>query len=256
MAKRRPYYRTAALLNAQPTKTAQPLRIPWQIVALVVVIAAIALWMSMDAHWYCTDLNRIRVMGATSAETTREIIYASGIWGEHSLWLRSTDVVSRVLTSVPVATAAEATCSFYPAGCTIAVEERTPVIRWITGDGEFWVDAEGFVFPVRGDVPGLPVVRGALPQHETLIAPDWVTGVLALNALDTALGELGCHPERGLTWRDPLGRRVVFGTGMEMAQRWEAYQLLAADLAARGIAARVIDVRFLGAPTYSLVELW
>ncbi len=83
MAKQ-PYYRTAALLGAQPLnrveqrrQVARPLQIPWKWIAVVVVLAGLPLWAWLDARWY-VDATRLQVAGA-SLDTAREVVLAGNV---------------------------------------------------------------------------------------------------------------------------------------------------------------------------------
>lgn len=258
MAKQ-PYYRTAALLGAQPLgkvqqrrQVAHPLQIPWKWIAVAVVLAGLPLWAWLDARWY-VDATRLQVAGA-SLDTAREVVLKANVLGLHGLWLRSTDVVSEVL-AVPAVTEAEVECWAYPAQCLITVEERLPVLVWQATDGPHWIAADGTVFAARGERPDLPLVRGPLPDPVKI--PEAVLqGVDALLALGVPSGSLGYNAPQGLFWDDPEGRLVIFGTGPEMAPRWRVYQALVANLEARGVFPWTLDVRFPQAPTYSMDRPW
>jgi len=259
MAKRS-YYRTAALLGAQPGATkqhrqaAQPVRIPWRILLVIVLLAAVALWIWLDARWY-VDATRLQVAGA-SLETSRQVALAGEVLGLHGLWLQSGEIVTKVLTTVPAVVDAEADCWFYPAQCVIMVEERVPVLAWITEEGNlYWVAADGMLFAAQGERPELPLVRGPLPDS-VQIPVAILEGVDALVSQSVPLDELEYNPSRGLFWNDSEGRLVCFGTGIEMDARWHVYQRLVADFEARGLFPWIIDVRFPQAPTYSMERSW
>ena len=63
-------------------------------------------------------------------------------------------------------------------------------------------------------------------------------------------------PERGLTFADQRGWRVILGQGPGIARRLQVLEALVADLEARGLTPRFVDVRFADAPYYSLVNEW
>lgn len=266
MAKRN-YPRTAALLGAQPVVARQPrgvyrtgqtdalaISVPWKVVLPVVLVSATLLWLWLDPSWY-VGVPRIRVTGSVVAETRREVALASDVLGLHGLWIRPSAIVSEVLAAVPVVYAADVNYRIYPASCTITVKEREPVLVWNSGDGPRWVDAEGYVMPVREERPDLPAVSGPLPGGER-VPLSVIEGMRALQACELPGGLLGYHHQRGLLWYSPDGVVVAFGVGTDMAVRWDFYQRLITQLRDQGIAPSAVDVRFLRAPVYKLSGTW
>lgn len=257
----REYYRTAALLGAQPRSPVrrrvrpQRVEIPWRALVPVLLLVALGLWAWLDPHWY-VDTSRLQIAGSDSVETAREVALAAEVLGLHGGWLRPRIIASQVISTVPSVTRVEAQCWPYPAQCVVSIEERVPVLAWMSGDGLYWVDAEGVVFPAWEERPALPLVRGPLPA-EGLVSPEIFEGITALAELGVPAQALTFHTERGLVWDDPQGCLVAFGVGGErMADRWRIYEALAADLEARGIAPRQIDVRFPSAPTFAVERTW
>ena len=293
----RPYYRTVALLGAQQqpyggarastrrasgARARQPelrLNIPWKLIALCALIGAAALWLLLDNQWYLMGED-IRVIGASSQETALNIAIASDLLGWHGLRLRPGAAATAITEQVPAITAAQVKCNRFPAECVIRVQEREPLLNWIVKSagehaveasttGMYWIDAEGALFPAHEVRAGLPVVRGPLPapeesanSHAHIAVLDGVTALTALGIDSTTDGNsLEYHPERGLIWTDPQGRRVAFGVGANMEARWNIYIALIAHLEARtvtgnGVFPWTIDVRFPEGPTYSLERLW
>lgn len=293
-SEQRPYYRTAALLGAQQqpysgrprsarTRSYAPgprartmnvhLDIPWKLVALFALISAAALWLLVDSNWYLMGED-IRVMGASSQETALKVVMASDLLGWHGLRLRSRAATAAIMEQVPAITTAQVECNRFPAECLIRVEEREPVLNWLTentvgNSGIYWIDAEGVLMPASDVRVELPVVRGTLLDLEEgahsrarVAVLDGVTALAALGITANADGtSLEYHPERGLIWTDPQGRRVAFGVGANMEARWNIYVALITHLEARtaagdGIFPWTIDVRFPEGPTYSLERLW
>ncbi len=271
MAKRN-YPRTAALLGAQPVVTSRAhsgyrvapgtsrtLRIPWRAVLPVVLLVAAALWLVLDPSWY-VDVTRVHVNGSAVLETRRDVALAGQVLNLHGLWLRPSVIISQVLASVPVVVEADASCRIYPASCTIVVKEREPVLLWYTETGPQWVDAEGFVMPVRQERQDLPVISGPLPAGDA-VPLSVLEGVQALQALELPGGALAYHPQRGILWYStdgysPQGLVVAFGEGTDMAARWDFLQRLLPQLRAQGIAPSAVDVRFTQAPVYKLSGAW
>ncbi len=254
--RKREYQRTAALLGAQP-QNAQHTRVrgrrrvqvhvPWRVVAIGLVLILAGLWFWLDSRWYVAP-ERLRIGGTASLELARDVALAGGVLDVHGLWIRPRQVVSRVLTTVPAITDAQADCRRYPAGCLITIEEREAVFAWVTDDQTYWVDPQGVLFTARADRE-LPTLRGPLPDPEQVSPRIW-EGLQELITLGVPVEALTYDPTSGLIWTDPAGRRVIFGVGAAMPARWHVYQALVAELAARDVAVRTIDVRFPGGPTY------
>ena len=266
MAKRS-YPRTAALLGPQPVvgqqsrdnyrsaKSAAPaLRIPWRALLPALLLAGAMLWLWLDPAWY-VDATRVHVTDSTVVETCRDVAVAGQVLGLHGLWLRPSAVISEVLAAVPVVIEADASCKLYPAECTISVKEREPVLAWVSTEGASWVDAEGFVMPVRSERQDLPVVNGPLPAGGS-VPLSVLEGVQALQALQLPGGALGYHSQRGLVWYSPEGITIAFGVGADMAPRWEFCERLLTQLRAQGINPSAVDVQVVAAPVYKLSGAW
>ena len=259
--------------------------IPWKFIALFTLIGAAVIWLLVDNDWYLMGED-IRVIGASSQETAVNVALASDLLGWHGLRLRPRAATAAILEQVPAITEAQVECNRFPAECVIRVQEREPVLNWVAGNtvrsnseasatsgtsvtGIYWIDAEGVLMPANEVRTELPVVRGPLPNLEegadsrTRVAVlEGVTALAALGITADANGNgLEYHPERGLIWTDPQGRRVAFGIGANMEARWNIYVALIAHLEARtaagdGVFPWTIDVRFPEGPTYSLERLW
>lgn len=265
--KQRNYYRTTALLGAQPQaaakkrKTRRSIRrslreLPWKWVAPLLAILALALWVWLDSRWYVMGED-LEVANASSNTLAYDVALASDLLGWHAFWLDTDAATEQILAAAPGVTAAKVACRRFPAHCTIHVNEREPALIWESEAGVKWVDAEGVVFVARAGQPDLPIVHGPLPALEDGCIPAAIlAGVEALIELGIPYDRLGYLPERGLIWVDEEGRRVAFGVGPEMEARWAIYRALIADLEARKIFPWTVDVRFPNAPTYSLERVW
>ncbi len=263
--RKRLYYRTAALLTTQPQvyprtrqgRYAQQTRdIPWRLMLVLILFGSSVLWLLLDDRWYLMGED-LRITGVSTPQTLRDVAVASDLLGWHGLRLRPRAAEKHILEQVTVVTTAQVECRRFPATCTIAVTERAPVLNWVSGTAVYWIDKVGLRFPAQAVRDGLPVVRGPLPDVEKpQILVSVLEGVQALAALGVSTAGLEYHPQRGLIWTDPQGRRVAFGVGPAMRARWDIYQALVAHLDARQVFPWTIDVRFPENPTYSLERLW
>jgi hypothetical protein len=187
--------------------------------------------------------------------SSAEVIAASQLEGLHVLWLQPERVVASLRANLPELRAAFVWCSL-PAECTIQVEERRPAFEWRQGQTRTWIDAEGMVFPARGQSPGLPVV-GVAPNVTSLLPGQLADSglVSAMLALAGALPEVRSYrftAEHGIEFNDPKGNWPVYlGVGPDVAARVAMWKSLSASLASRNVKPKFVDVHYANAPFYS-----
>ena len=259
---------------------AQWYRLRNSLLLVLALVAVGALWLALDERFYVYHAD---VQGAVRSSPD-EIFRASGLPGLHILWVRPAEVEAHILAALPDLASARVACHL-PARCKIAVVERQPQLMWDENGQVWWIDAEGVIFspspslspsggdasslpPTGGEVPFLPpaggdgggalLVRGSLPRQEdgrldervrVALAELWAAGADVTSTLTYV-------PGRGLVYTDERGWRVILGQGPGMNRRLQVLQWLAADLQARGLTPRFIDVRFPDAPYYSLTNDW
>jgi len=101
-------------------------------------------------------------------------------------------------------------------------------------------------------------VRGPLPRDEDGRLDEHVR--VALTELWTAGVDVSSLlyyvPDRGFIFTDERGWHVILGQGPGMDRRLQVLEWLVADLEARGLVPRLVDVRFSDAPYYSLTNDW
>ena len=172
-----------------------------------------------------------------------------------------------------------------PANVSVRVTERQPIIHWQQNDASYWMDAEGVLFPVRGeaDLAMTVMANGPPPSahtakhdsedadessSETLSDVELLAGSLSgqpaisvqrLNLCwASSLGQhvpensfLQYDPEFGLGWQDPKGWMVYFGKDIkDIDIKLTEYQNIMAALIAKGISPTLISVEFVQAPFY------
>ena len=249
---------TLVLGRTQAGRRPETSNLPFAIrnLLLLLLIAVIAglLWLTLDDRFYVYHAG---VVG-TARVAPEEVFRASGLLGLHLLWVRPAAIEARILAELPALESAQIACGLLLEDCAITVVERQPRVMW-DEDGQLWlVDDGGVVFPAPGVLPEGWLIRGPLPRDEDGLLEECVRVALA------ELWSVGAHvpqaldyvPGRGLTFTDERGYRVILGQGPGMAQRLRVLELLAADLEARGLAPRFVDVRFSDAPYYSLTNEW
>ncbi len=232
------------------------------VLLLLVVVVVGALWLWLDDRFYVHDVD---VVGATRV-SPHEVFQASGLQRLHVLWARSAEIEARILAELPTIESAQVACGV-SGECVITVVERQPRMVWDEGGHLWWVDVDGVIFPappslppIEGDEGGTKawMVQGPLPRDEDGRLDERVC--VALNELWAAevnvSSLLDYVPGPGLVFTDERGWRVVVGQGPGMDERLRVLELLAADLEARGLTPRYVDVRFPDAPYYSLTNDW
>ncbi len=232
------------------------------ILSLVTMVAG-ALWLALDDRFYVYHVN---VVGAVRVSPD-EVFRASGLPGLHILWARSAEIEARVLTALPTLERARAVCGLQPpapgaglpaALCTITVVERQPRVMWDEDGQLWWIDDAGVIFSAQGTLSEGWLVRGPLPRDDDGRLDERVR--IGLAELWTSGADVSPPftyvPGRGLVFTDERGWRVIVGQGPGMAVRLQVLEWLAADLEARGLTPRFVDVRFSDAPYYSLTNDW
>lgn len=228
----------------------------WLLGTLVVIVGALAAWLTMD--------NRFYIYGAEITGGRRlsqeEIFEASGLGGLHVFWARSGPVESRVLEALPALERVEVSCRL-PSECAVAVVERRPRVLWEEGGQQWWVDEEGAVFQALdgeeslehgGNLDGIWTVVGDLPRDEDGSLPDEVRVALAelwRSGRDLP-GTFKFVAGEGLSFVDERGGRVIVGQGPGMTERLRVWEQIAMHLESHEQTVRLMDVRFPRAPYY------
>jgi hypothetical protein len=175
-----------------------------------------------------------------------------------------------------------------PASVSIHVTERHPLILWQQESQAYWIDAEGVIFPPRGEaeVP-LTVIANSDPpsvgvneNHEvdqdteveeseegealktnlslnlpeiTRTTPEFVQGILALKEQVSQDSNLQYDPEFGLGWRDPRGWLVYFGKDTaDIKLRLAEYETIVTTLTGQNLTPSLISLEYMNAPFYRL----
>jgi cell division protein FtsQ len=160
----------------------------------------------------------------------------------------------------------------------INAAERQPVIAWKKDEVVSWLDEEGVVFPVRGEVSGLITLETAedlpLAAPQTTDLENLTSGAAVPVTADS--GQMKVHPElvqatkrlseklpaetrlvysaeNGLGWVDKEGWQVFIGTDLNnFEERYLMYQALTNHLKAQGLVPVLVSVEHLNAPFYRL----
>jgi cell division septal protein FtsQ len=218
---------------------------------LLVILIGLAIWSGMDDRFY---INTVKVTGNVLVPAD-EIAKASGILGLQVFWLNASEVGARLPKSLPSIKSARVGCQLL-GPCTIAVQERRPVIAWQFGNAVTWIDADSVTFAARAitNTADAPITVEAL-QGPALFSGSQADARIVQATLSVAqnLPEVQRYrytEAHGLEFDDARGFVVYLGLGPDMAERVSVWKALSADLDARQVQPRFVDVRYPAAPYY------
>jgi hypothetical protein len=155
----------------------------------------------------------------------------------------------------------------------VHITERVPILVWQRQDGTAdWVDAQGFKFPIRGQVENLvtitaygdppllqvEAIESVDPANPTLpvvatefIQPLMIKAITELIELAPQGAAISYDPSYGLGWSDPRNWKVYFGENTEnISAKLMIYQAIIDKLTLEGIQPTMISVEYLDAPFY------
>jgi cell division protein FtsQ len=171
---------------------------------------------------------------------------------------------------------------------SLSAEERQPILAFQNGDQLTWVDAEGVLFPARGDAGPLLTIHadGDLPleaaapdasqpataeaagedaeaQAQPILSPTMLRRVdpvllSAAQGLSQQLPpetQLLYSAQDGLGWTEPNGWQVYIGRDLSnFEEKYIMYQGIASNLANQGLSPTMVSVEHLNAPYYRLEQ--
>jgi cell division protein FtsQ len=151
----------------------------------------------------------------------------------------------------------------FPNHLRVAVVERTPILEWHQDGETKWIDANGFAFPRRGDVPGLvqissssnpprpPVDSQKSPDGRPFIDPTMVQAILTLFPQVPGGAPMIYDSKYGMGWQDPRGWSVYFGQNIQQIEmKKQIYQAILDTFSQQGIKPTLVSVAYLDAPFY------
>ena len=208
--------------------------------------------------------------------STADILLVLGVSGAQVVTLDAAELEKNLSLAFPDLESVDVRIGL-PGRLVVTAVERQPVLRWLDGNTEQWLDASGIIFPARGDgsalftvqgdtLPGLveeplSVFPGAAAIGQTnpafltkrRLAPEMVTKILALQTVVPAGTPLLFSEAKGFGWLDPQGWEVYFGSQTtDLEQRLALYQQIVQHLNQTGQTPALISVEFLHSPYYRM----
>lgn len=237
-------------------------RIRWRIVlvrvpAFLILMGLLGLivYAAMDEAFYVYEA---QILGARHLEA--QTIYDEAQVDEHSIfWIQPREVAERIVQLDGVK-AVRVQCTL-PAGLTIEIEEREPVVMWRarTQDTDWWLDEEGVVLPYHGDPnsPDMIFVVDSSPRNLRIgdqVSPDGIVqSVLKLASTLPSARVFFYDKDRGLYFTQGLGEGewpVYVGTSQDLSRKIQVVQTLTDYLVANDVHPRYVDVRWPEHPVY------
>ena len=251
-------------------------KIGWRLssflIAIISLVAVIGLKNSSIFR-----INQVDLIGAIRVPP-EEVLAKINVANLSIVEIQPRDLESQVLSTFHDLKSARVSVGL-PAAITMDVVERVPAVLWDMEDvDEFWIDEEGYRFPVRGEA-SLPVYVKAedfppapltvdlevtnliddlldKTQPEEInpdVDPEFVTAVLSLKSMMPTDSTLLYSSRYGLGWQDTRGWKVYFGTNTaHIDQKLAQYSVIIEELQARKIQPVLISLEFLRAPFYRL----
>jgi hypothetical protein len=126
-------------------------------------------------------------------------------------------------------------------------------------DLTWWLSSDGIAFLGRGAFPGEvrveteePLLEVTSDPLEPVVAPSYIEAAVLLKVQLPEIEVLYADREHGLSFLDPHGWRVYFGSDGDMVEKVRAYQFLVEHITAQGVQPLMVSVEDPRAPFYSL----
>lgn len=180
-----------------------------------------------------------------------EIYQNSGLEGMSIFWITPAQVEATV-ASLPNIKEAKVHCGL-PDRVTIEVVERQPQVIWQQGEKRYWIDEEGTVLPVRGELPEATVIvdLDERPIHSgDRVDPQVIAGVQKLRSLLPEVTTVQYASHTGISFQNEQGWPIYLGQGEDIEQKVAVMKAMLQEIAAKDIHPQFIDLRFKGSPYY------
>ncbi len=279
---RRQYYYSLGATGAEVRLPALPMMNPgWRLLSLsIVIIFSVALYLLCFSDRF--EVEQIEANGIQRV-TVADLEAALKVSGTSIVAFNPVEAKETLAAAFPELTDIKINVGL-PAKVSITAAERQPVISWQSGDQVFWIDADGYILPQRGEAankllniqsdsipPLLPIVveteeeteKDAKNETETAqsITPVTIWGRQAEPSLLKVANQLAfqIHEDsilvynsyNGLGWKDPRGWDVYIGADMQDFQtKMVLYENIVNRLSQEGIQPNYISVEHLNAPFY------
>jgi hypothetical protein len=228
----------------------------WAVLLLAALVGAVA-YVFVDGRFY---VYTAEIQGASHLDP-QAIYRAAGVDKQSIFWI-DPEEVARSIIKLDGIRAVRVRCAL-PAGVTIEVEEREPVVLWrsLTGKRDWWLDLEGVVLPYHGD----PTSEGVVFVVDSSELQLQVGGRIEPQGLMQSVHQLAealpgarvfyYDADRGLSFTQLAGGGqwpVYVGTGEDLQYKIQVVDVLTNYLVEKSIRPEYVDVRWADRPLYGV----
>ncbi|MEA4812801.1 MAG: FtsQ-type POTRA domain-containing protein [Anaerolineaceae bacterium] len=250
------------------------LRLPWRILSgLIVIACAVGIYfLKFSDMFKVTSIN----LAGTNRISQQALLGAMKVQNSSMMDLHPEDLQTRILAAFPEIRKVNVMTRL-PNEVNVLVFERQPLITWFLNDKPaYWIDEEGYSFPIRGEQIGTPYFIYAdgeppyplgypmdlqinpslskqLPRLKLNPSVDenFVQSVVKLNERLPESYTLRFEKGKGLAWEDPHGWTVYFGDrSADMEQKLNEYDAIAKAILDKNLQPSMVSMQFLHAPYY------
>ncbi len=250
------------------------LQLGWRLISGAIFVLSLFVIISFS-NFSTFKVNAVNLKG-TERLTAAEILAELDLSDTTILKVQPDQVEKDLLAAFPSLREVNVSAGL-PAVLNIKVVERTPLVLWQKQDESLWIDVEGVIFPVRGeleaplsvlaydDPPAGPTTNAPLIEEDVeenldseepalpTTGFEFVQAILALNEYVPINTQMQYDPSFGLGWEDPQGWLVFFGRNTsEINTKLLEYQTIIAALQEKNITPALISLENLHAPFYRL----
>lgn len=233
----------------------------WRLMSLIItLVLGVVIYLVLTLPYFYVP--QATVLG-NNRITREEINSVTGVIGQSIFVVQANEVEKNILMNYPELLSAEVKV-YVPNHVYVTITERQPVILWQQGEGYTWIDSAGVAFRPRGFVEGLILVN-AIDTPPTGVASEnqptpymqkeLVDAITLLSSVVPANTTLIFSLADGLSWTDPRGWIVAFGTtANDMPLKIRVYQSLIDSLSASRKTPVYINVVHPDGAFYRLAE--
>jgi len=255
------------------------IQLGWRLISGAVFLLSLFVIISFSS-FSTFKVNAITLEGAERLSEETLISYVD-LMGTSILKVQPKEVQARIEENFPDLSSVDVSLGL-PASVSVRVTERHPLILWQQEGHAYWIDAEGVIFPPRGEAePPLTVIANSDPpaaltreeqelneetegeESETVLesnspivtrtTPAFVQGIVALTEYIPQGSLLQYDPKFGLGWQDPRGWLVYFGKDTANIElKLAEYESIVTTLAEQNLTPSLISLEFIDAPFYRL----
>ena len=237
-------------------------RANWRLTSFILaLIVGIAIYLLLTLPYFYVP--QATVLG-NNRITREEINSVTGVMGQSIFVVQADEVQKNILVNYPELLSAQVNV-YLPNHVYVIVTERAPLILWQQNEGYTWIDSSGIAFRPRGVVENLILVNaidtppaGILDENNLTpyMQKDLVDAITLLSTVVPADSTLNFSLADGLSWQDPRGWTVAFGTSSnDMPLKIRVYQSLVDSLTAQRKTPIYINVIHPDGPFYRMAEV-